>query len=236
MRKRNSVLRVSKVPMAASTEAFGFLSRVASKNPHIWPRSMEEIRAYCDDGCLFGAWLDSEMVALCYAAEDGSEFEIGGLAVDAAIRDIGLGTFLVRMALVQTIAYERPWKNGYTIIAHVHRDNQDPRNLLARLGFVFVRTVHVPAANAPTSMARNADGTITGDLFHFSVEGLRELERWLTKEFNGTLGRDTRKVEVTLGAPATLELLREALTQELTDARASEETPQGGTPNRPLPR
>src|SRR5438132_13200721 len=77
-------------------DAFSFHTSVAESDPHIWPRTEEQITEFIEDSSLFGAWQDDKLIALCYAAsEDGTVWEIGGLTVDPSVRKAGIGTLLV---------------------------------------------------------------------------------------------------------------------------------------------
>ena len=174
--------------------AFEFHKSIADSDDHIWPRTESEIRGFAEEGELFAIVLEHscEFVGLCYSHLDDktNAWEIGGLTVTANFQNLYLGSFLVRFALAHTISTGDPWKYGQRIIAHVHTDNQAPRNLLKRINFVFRRPVEVPAdvADAVPSMKRNADGKITGDEFEFKKASVRALHRWFVNEFNGYLG------------------------------------------------
>jgi RimJ/RimL family protein N-acetyltransferase len=129
--------------------AFDFHKSIADSNEHIWPRTETEIRSYCDDGELFAIVQkhSDEFVGLCYSHLDEStnEWEIGGLTVTDRFRKLHLGSFLVRFALAHTISTGDPWKYGQRIIAHVHSENNGPRDLLKRINFEHQRTIEVPA-------------------------------------------------------------------------------------------
>ena len=179
----------SKVPIAKAGEAFACHTSIAKSNAHIWPRTEDEIRRYCEEGSLFCVrGFDGQLVALCYSILDAEAWEIGGLTVDGSLQNLGIGTTLVRFVLAHTMVFTQPWENKQRVIAHIHEENNDPRNIFRRLGFVHVRQIAVPAGNAPESMRRNAKGEIVGDELEFSKDGLIQLARWLNSEFDGTLG------------------------------------------------
>lgn len=204
---------LSKVPSSAANEAFEFHQRIASGDERIWPRTIREICEYAQSGLLFGVRLGQSgpFVALCYVAlgPEEREFEFGGLTVIDSYRKLGIGTILASFALAHAMVYERPWQYNQHVIAHVHEANNDPRRLLARLGFEFISKVEIPGDTAPPSMKRNAEGKVVGDKFRFTYEGLRRLSAWFDKEFNGTL-LGGAEVMIDLGH-ATLDELKQSL-------------------------
>jgi len=169
-----SVIQGSRVP-----EAVRFHQKMAAGDGHLWPRSEEDFIRWASDGCLFGAW-DADanvLVAVCYSylEEAGQEWEVGGLVVEPASREHGIGSVLVQFAMAHTIVFNTPYDNNQTIIAYVHEQNDAPRNLLERLGFIGDGEVEVPAERVPEGMARNQNGNLAGDRFAFSRAGLRKL-------------------------------------------------------------
>jgi ribosomal protein S18 acetylase RimI-like enzyme len=176
---------------ADAPHAFAFHTSIADSNEHIWPRTKTEIKGYCSEGELFGIVKDNsgEFVGLCYSHLDEStnEWEIGGLTVTDEFQKLHLGSFLVRFALARTITTGDPWKYGQRIVAHVHSENDAPRNLLKRIHFEYLRTIEVSADEAPPSMKRNPNGKLTGDEFEFKKSSVRFLYNWFVKEFNGLL-------------------------------------------------
>jgi GNAT superfamily N-acetyltransferase len=203
MRDAPESFRFFQIPSVQAPLAFGFHKEVSANNEHIWPRTEDEIQKYSEEGELFGIIKSSsgEFVGLCYAhySEEERAWEIGGLTVIPELRQLGLGSFIVRYALGRTIAAQDPWKYGDRIIAHVHSDNQSPRNLLTTIKFVHRGKVNVPADKAPASMKRNPDGTITGDLFEFELGSVPSLSEWFDKEFNGLLLDGKAKAEFDCG-------------------------------------
>jgi GNAT superfamily N-acetyltransferase len=200
------------IPTTSAEEAFAFHLSIASSNEHIWPRTEEQIKQFSDDGELFGVReaTSGEFVALCYATLEGNEWELGGLLVADSVQGLGLGTALVRFALAYTIATQRPWFYGQEVIAHVHEANQDPRNLLKRVGFEQFDKVEIPGDQAPASMKRNAEGKLVGDKFRFPPHAVAELSRWFNEDFRGTLADGATQIifEARTGG---LDSLREAL-------------------------
>jgi Acetyltransferase (GNAT) family len=156
-------------------------------------------------------------VGLCYATLDGdhgNEWEIGGLTVPEDLRHLHLGTFLVRFALAHTIAWNRPWHCGQEVIAHVHEENTKPRNLLNRLGFVFVEKVEIPDHIAPASMKRNESGKVAGDKCRFPPSAVATLSNWFEHDFKGTLddGKTPASFVILGGLKTLIEALQEAVT------------------------
>lgn len=208
-------LSFSVVPSSAAEEAFAFHHQIAASNEHIWPRTLEQLKGFAQEGFLFGARRTDtgEFVALCYVAREGDagDREVGGLTVADSVQKHGVGTFLVRFALAHVMTYENPWATGQDVIAYVHESNDRPRGLLKRLGFTHVDRIEIDGADAPPSMKRNAAGNLVGDRFRFTRDGLRALAGWFTNEFDGTLGRGGPKAEIRLHEPARLEDMLEAL-------------------------
>jgi RimJ/RimL family protein N-acetyltransferase len=183
--------------------AFKFHKSIADANEHIWPRTETEIECYAKDGELFGIIRDDsgEFVGLCYSHLDDktNEWEIGGLAVTDRFQKLHLGSFLIRFALAHTISVGDPWKYGQRIIAHVHSDNNAPRNLLNRINFEYLGTIEVPADAAPPSMKRNPNGKLIGDEFEFKKSSVRSLYEWFIGEFKRPLADGKAVVEFDCG-------------------------------------
>lgn len=162
---------------------------------------------------MFGAVVTGtiQFVALCYVALDSNEkeFELGGLVTDPALHGLGLGTFLARFALAHTLAFQRPWNYGQTVIAHVHEANDEPRRILEHLGFGFPSKVEVPDAIAPPSMRKNEEGKLIGHKFVLQSRAANTLGTWL-ETFNGKLGKTEAEAILDLG-PITLPQIIEAL-------------------------
>src|SRR5262249_34661727 len=186
------VFLVAPVPRSASAEAYAFHTSVANDNPHIWPRTLDQIRQFAEDGELFGVWNKdkAQLVALVYSTLDSKtnppQWEIGGLTVSPSVQRKGLGTTLVRFALAHTFVNQTPWSNGQEVVAHVHEANNDPRGLLGRLGFEHYQTIKVPAGVAPASMKVNSEGKLVGDELRFSRGGLRDLATWIRGDISKT--------------------------------------------------
>jgi hypothetical protein len=196
-----------------SKSAFAFHSSIASSDEHIWPRTEQQIEKFCEDGELFGVRKASsgEYVALCYAhlEEDAGEWELGGLTVIESVRFLGIGSILTNFALAHTIANQRPWSNGQTIIAHVHEANSKPRKVLGRIGFTHVGTVTLPGDIAPKSMKRDAQGNVVGDKFCFEKNKVVQLSNWFD-EFDRMLGDGATPTVFDI-RPGGLDSLKEAL-------------------------
>jgi ribosomal protein S18 acetylase RimI-like enzyme len=198
-----SSFRFFQVDSTDASRAFSFHKSIADSNEHIWPRTETEIEGYCREGELFGIVQDhsDEFVGLCYSHLDDStnEWEIGGLTVMDKFQKLHLGSILVRFALAHTISTGDPWKYGQRIIAHVHSENDAPRNLLKRINFEHQRTIEVPADAAPPSMKRNQNGKLAGDEFEFKKSSVRVLHKWFLEEFSGLLADGKTVVEFDYG-------------------------------------
>ena len=168
------------------------------------------------DGLLFGARTSSsrEIVGLCYltADEREEEWEIGGLTVVQELQHLGIGTFLVRFAIAHALAFDAAPDDEAVrrVIAYVHEENQAPRILLDKLGFIWIDKIEVPGTHAPASMKRNVAGNLIGDKFLFTPAGLRLLSRWLN-DFDGKVQETGPAAIIEIEPPITLDHLREAL-------------------------
>ena len=100
--------RIAQVRSVEAAEAFAFHKTKAKSDSHIWPRTTEQLQQYIDDGCLFGIWRENpnEFVAQAYMMLEDSVWEFGGLLVDGAVRNFGIGSILSRFALAHTMVYE----------------------------------------------------------------------------------------------------------------------------------
>lgn len=192
-----------------AADAFAFHQRITIGNDHIWPRTEEELKTLATEGQLYGAYRSpNDFVGLCYIKDEGGEWELGGLSVEPAAQARGIGTALARIALAHTMAFKEPWKYGNELIAHVHQANEDPRKLLDKLGFAFVKLIEVPAAVAPPSMKRNAEGKIVGDKYRFTREGLQRLAQWFENDSHELFNGSTASINL---GPVALDELRAAL-------------------------
>lgn len=210
------VFRIGQVNSTAAGDAYRFHAAVVASDDHIWPRTKDQIRQYAEDGSLFSIRRDStgEYVGLVYAILDEEhsppQWEVGGLTVAPPYKGRGLGSLLVRFAVAYTFAMEQPWVNGQHVVAHVHEDNMEPRNVLHRIGFDLLGMVEIPGHIAPASMKRNATtGNVSGLELRFMPEGLRSLVEWFASDTVSTL-KSGDTVLFDLG-PAGLNDLRRAL-------------------------
>ena len=217
MALRREGCRLATVSSRHAAAAYEFHTKIASSNAHIWPRSERQIEEMAQEGSLFGLWCASSIVALVYARldEGSSAWEIGGLTVDKASQKRGFGTLLVRFALAHTIAFQQPWLNGQEIVAHVHEANEEPRRLLANLGFERSRSVTIPGADAPASMRRDEQGNVVGDEFTFSRGAIGPLARWFREEFDAVASHESLVIDL---GKVSLENLRDALDAAAGDA------------------
>jgi RimJ/RimL family protein N-acetyltransferase len=209
------VFRIGQVTSTAAGTAYRFHAAVSLSDEHIWPRSEDQMRQYTDEGSLFAIWREStgEYVGLVYSILEEEhtppQWEVGGLTVAAAYRDRGLGSLLVRFAVAHTFAFAQPWINSQHVVAHVHEENMEPRNVLHRLGFDFYQMVEIPGEIAPKSMKRNKELNVSGLELRFTVDGLRKLTDWFASDTLSTL-RNGDTVVFDLG-PVTLDDLRRSL-------------------------
>jgi len=191
MTRAPASFRFFPIPSASAKEAFDFHKSIADVNQHIWPRREDEIQTFADNGELFGIVEDESrcFVGLCYAHldEPANELEVGGLTVSDKFRKLRLGTFLIRFVLAHVITTELPYSNGQRLIAHVHDENDKPRNILSLLGFKFVKKVSIPGKDAPASMKRDANDNVPGDQFEFELSAVGGLYEWLDAKFTGLL-------------------------------------------------
>jgi RimJ/RimL family protein N-acetyltransferase len=204
-----------------AADAFSFHQLISSSNEHIWPRTEEQIKRYAESGELFAVRIAStqEFVGLCYVTlDETNQWEVGGVTVADEVQKFHLGSVLVRFALAHTIAYQRPWHYGQKIIAHVHEDNQKPRNLLTRIGFEFAKKVEVPGDVAPATMKRNAEGKVCGDEFEFLPNAVVGLQGWFELDSSLMLA-DGHTPAIFENPPGGLESIRESLREAADELR-----------------
>ena len=220
---RKEIFEFANIPEFAADQAFAFHEKIAQTNGHIWPRTKKEIHNFCINGALFGVRrkTDDALVALCYVALDAkaNSWEVGGLAVEKDEQNLGIGTLLVKMAIAFTVALEPPEYRGRKIIAHVHEANEEPRKLLEKLGFRFFEKVEIPPEAAPPKMKRNAAGKIVGDTFDFSFAGLKTIHKWLSQDFDGSLGKGKAEAHLNFGPGFTREVVAETLRQIIAERK-----------------
>jgi len=184
-----------------AAEAFEFHNSLTDKK-YIWLRNEGQIRQFSNDGEIFAVRHGNtrKIVSMCYVTLDGdsNRWELGGLSVAEAAQNLGLGTVLVRYALARTIAEKAPWLSNQEIIAHVHEENQDPRNVLKRVGFEQ-KGQEVAPATAPIEMKRNADGKVVGDVFLFPKNGVAKLARDLETDIARPLRDGQTRVVLDFG-------------------------------------
>ena len=190
MTEQLDFLYITIVTSKDAEAAYRFHQRMAA-NPdsHLWAKTEDEIKTLIEDGTLFGAWMgtDKKLVALCYVTLSDNErnWEIGGLAIDDAVKRRKIGSLLLRFAIAYTLVYDTPWNNGQKLIAHVHQGNQDPRGLIDKLGFRYLRTVEVSESdNPPKWMERNSEGKVVGDEFEFPPSSSKLLIKWFDEELD----------------------------------------------------
>jgi len=206
-----------KFPIQAASLAFSFHCSIAKSDPHLRLRSEDDIRTFAEEGELFGVRsVASNILALCYAAldESSNEYEVGGLAVLPEVRQLGVASVLARFAIAHIIANERPWRSGYRIVAYVHEDNQNPRNLVDRLG--FQHSGRSALKGGTSTMKQNPQGEVVGDKFEFPRAAVKQLCNWFKREFRSLL-RDGVTPAIIELKPGGLQSLIEAVCQEAAE-------------------
>lgn len=163
----------------------------------IWPRTLEKLRELADEGSLFLVYADDTLkqnkyiIGMCYLMEDeepegGRRWEFGGVCVSDEFRGYGIGTALGVVAITSHYLYEPPLKKE-RLIAHVHIDNDLPRNLLEmQLGFIRVGQEIPPSEVVPSGLRRNLKGEVVGDLYEFNIKTLNKFADWL-EAFDGRI-------------------------------------------------
>jgi GNAT superfamily N-acetyltransferase len=207
----------AQVPSTAAETAFEFHRNFASKDPNVHPRIESEIVEFAQSGHLFGVRRKNtnEFVGLCYVVQDSAEsnWQLGGLTV--TIQKLGIGELLVRFALAHTIVYGILLQEGnwvQKIMAYVRKDNHAPRRLLTSLGFEHSGTDVFSREDAPAWMKRNRErGNIVFEEFTFTLDGLRQLARWFSDRFDGTLHPSGAEAQIDLVGHNRIEHLTKAL-------------------------
>ena len=180
-------LYIATVGIKDAKTAYRFHERTAkTSDSHLWGRDESQINKLIEDGCLFGLWigLGKKLVALCYVAPSKNEksWEIGGMVVDETLKQRRIGSILVRFALAYTIVYHQPWESDQKLIAHVHEGNYEPRRLIDKLGFKYIKQAEFP--NPPKEMKRNAAGKVIGDEFEFPPAASKKLAAWFHEDLD----------------------------------------------------
>lgn len=208
----SSAYTFSRVPTVEAQEAFAFHESTAHDG-HVWPRTTDQLRAYCEAGELFAARRteNRQIVGLCYVTldDESQAWELGGVTVDQTVRKLGIAAVLIRFALAHTIASSDPWRNNQRIIAHVHESNDKPRRVLEQVGFRFTSRIEVPGEVVPVGMKLDDRGNLVGDEYDFHLDGLVDLASWIRTADSVPLRDGSRALFHT--SPFALADLREAL-------------------------
>lgn len=158
-----------------------------ARNPKLRWRSLDDVRASLEagefylafaeyDGIASGASRRAELVGACYNKQptrDEDPAEFGGAYVHPDHRRRRLGELLGSLALADSYLLH----GDAPVMAHVKTGNQDPRGMLARLGFV-------PQGNEPHGvnpadyagiehMETGPDGLVYADMFDFPPAAYR---------------------------------------------------------------
>ena len=203
MAEQLDYLYIAHVTPGERESAYRLHERMATTpDSHLWARTEAEIKTLIDEYSLFGAWVgsDKRLVAICYVTLSDNElsWEIGGMTVDDSVRGLGIGTILFRFVLAHTIVYQEPWVNGQKLLVHIHEGNREPRVLIERLGFQYIKTFEVPeSSNPPKWMKRNAQGRVMGEEFEFSAAASKALSDWFYDDLDQLMKQG--KLEFGLG-------------------------------------
>lgn len=166
-----------------SREAYQWHRGFSGSNDSLFPRRDHIFRKIVADGHVWSARDErGDYVGLAYAHLDDqqSTWELGGLMVVKSQQGKGLGSVLMRLTLGHLLFEETPLAQGQKIIAHVLKDNADPRRIIQdRLKFKFISPLRIPASELP-GLRANAEGLVEGDEFHIVVpESLIALAEWV---------------------------------------------------------
>jgi ribosomal protein S18 acetylase RimI-like enzyme len=158
----------------------------------IWPRTPKQLEDLADNHSLFvvrmkdSGLYKGHIVGMCYITEDKEiegkrRWELGGICVSSEFRGYGIGSSLCLLAISCHYHDQEPHKRGERLIAHVHEDNPDPRNMLKQqLGFIQVDKQYYPAnPKIPPNMRKNEKGELVGDIFEFKTHNLKEFADWI---------------------------------------------------------
>jgi hypothetical protein len=163
--------------------AFKWHRAFAESNDAIYPRDRPTFHKLIAERSVWCAVSpEGEYLAMSYAAfcAENHEWEIGGLMVAEAMRGKSLGRIMMRLPLGSMLFNEQPlsWRRVPRIVAHVLASNNDPRRIIAQVGFAHYKQVEIPAGKLP-GLKADADGIIRGDEFHLKIpEALHSLAEW----------------------------------------------------------
>jgi hypothetical protein len=154
----------------------------AGPKDFLLPRTPDDLKEMADKGSLFELVNDAgDVLGACYVKVDGdkgteSPAEFGGILLDESVQGQGLAGVLARAALSVFFAAEA----HVFMIAHVHVENNAPRELLKKLGFTSTGKTESPPKGFPTgAMRTNAKGEVIGDVLLLQVPSLSGLANWL---------------------------------------------------------
>lgn len=185
--------------------AYQWHREFAESDDHIFPRPWDHYRQLAEDGRIVCAREDGEFVGLCYYAQDGNSWEVGGLMVAASQQGRGVGLTLMAITLGNLLIDEDPLSRDESVITHVHECNQAPRKIIKDyLQFEKRGEVHRPGHELP-GLKVDEHGIVNGDEFHLvRPNTLLALADWC----------DGWRDQLGNGTPARIEL-RESLTLAL---------------------
>jgi hypothetical protein len=179
--------------------AYRWHADFARGNPYILPRSSEEYRKLIDNGQVLSAKSGQDILGLTYYKHEPAkcEWELGGLMVAKTAQKKGIGATLGRVALGGLLFAEQPYTRGDKVVAHVHAQNNEPRQLLtAHLKFKQGQPIRVPATQVP-GLEHDGNGIVHGLEFELDARAAQvALADWC-RAWQGTLSDQT---------PATIEL------------------------------
>jgi RimJ/RimL family protein N-acetyltransferase len=198
------------VDPAYGLQAYNWHRGFAAANPYLLPRPRAAYQQLAKEGRIWCARnTDDDFVGLSYFSLDGKAWEIGGVMVNHTERGKGIGTTLAHLTLAHVLFAEDPLANSERVIAHVHKQNPEPRPIFeGALKFRLAKTIKEPAARLP-GLKANAEGFVEGDEFRLhKPDTLIALARWC-KAWTGTLGK---------GETGTIELMPNISLSEMADA------------------
>jgi hypothetical protein len=194
------MITLKKIPdnSELSTKLYGWHRGFAASNNFLFPRQVESYSQLVEDGFVWCA-LDEfeECCAMAYCAEDGEDWEIGGVMVSSSHQGKALGSTIMKLALCTNLVELDPLSREQRIITHVHAENNAPRNLIEQsLAFKHVKSLKMPASYLPGLKADDS-GFIHGDEYEISTpETLDKMATWCVNWNN----------QLADGTPATIEL------------------------------
>ncbi len=191
--KPNRHLTITHAAKEQVGSVYQFHTLIAKKG-FVLGRDETFIAKLIDDSTMFIVTDDTtgKIVGLCYTMydESGSRWEVGGLYVVDEFQELGVAAALGRVAvatlfIVESELIDEPSEDGrLKLIAHVHRDNDDPIKLLLKS---FYESGVEEFENPPQELRKDVDGKVYARLFTFCQGTLTALAGWF-EGFKDTVG------------------------------------------------